>query len=247
MKNHPISRIGFRGDRISILTHDHKHSHECTCVCHIVKINHHSHQPNLFSDFAANFFDFRNILLKWDTWAPMTKRRMSTSVQMTNSSLRKRWLENYLRAREQGLGSSIQKLPIWNKCLHLVKKVTFKVALAVNCPSSSPLTISTTTYVIIATYMVHHLDQPCAWCTPCLSFLANLPAGRAVWPSNRRDPKFLQQSTVFGICVLIQQSWINIKQQLYIYIHIRSSILLEAGWRFLGSSWKGMVWYFVIT
>ena len=207
MKNHPISRIGFRGDRISILTHDHKHSHECTCVCHIVKINHHSHQPNLFSDFAANFFRLSKHSAEMGHLGTNDKKKdvniSSNDQQLTTKKMVRKLLESK-GTRVRQLHSKTSNLKqMSSPC---VKKVTFKVALAVNCPSSSPLTISTTTYVIIATYMVHHLDQPCAWCTPCLSFLANLPAGRAVWPSNRRDPKFLQQSTVFGICVLIQQS-----------------------------------------
>lgn len=195
----------------------HRHAY----ICHIVKINHHSHQPwahaifNLqaFFDFAANLFEFRKFCRngkhlgtkykKNDGWIDR-QLEMSTLVQTTNCSQQKKMFRNLLASKGTRIGQlHLKTSNLKQMSSPCVKKVTFKVALSVNCPSSSPFTISTTTYVNIAAYMVHHLDQPRAWCTPCLSFLANLPAGRAVWPSNRRDPKFLQRSSVFGICVLI--------------------------------------------
>lgn len=168
-------------DNKSILTHDHTHSQKCINMhisvilskSIITAISHEHMRYSICKPFLTLqqiFLNFGNSAELGNTWAPITKRMMVESTvswkcqhqfKQPTAHNEKRCLETYLPAREQGLGSSIPKLPIWNKCLHLVSnKVTFKVALSVNCPSSSPLHhINNYIYVTIAAYMVHHLDQ----------------------------------------------------------------------------------------
>lgn len=119
-------------DRKSILTHDHTRSQKCidmhisviSSKSIITAISHEHMRYSICKPFLTLqqiFLNFGNSAEMVNTWAPNIKRMMVESTvswkcqhqfKQPTAHNRKKCLETYLLAREQGLDSSIQKPPI---------------------------------------------------------------------------------------------------------------------------------------